>query len=147
MLGDPSFIPTLCAMAGGGFWRWEKGGEIAFALNAIGSPKDPEVVRTLLKLAGDPPGFHGTGAIGDFARRCTDKIGAQFIDRLRLRAGANLEVVHQLPSLGEQGIDSVLLVYEQLDVDHHMRKQIESYSVVGQRLGLVPIVEGNGTLL
>jgi len=54
-LGDPSFIPRLVAMAGGGFWRGEYCDEIAMTLNSIGNRDDPEVVSALLHLAG----YHG----------------------------------------------------------------------------------------
>jgi hypothetical protein len=137
-LGDPSFIPTLVVMEeGGGFWRGEFSDEIAATLNSIDDPGNPDVVKTLLHLAGDN-GLRGSGmiAVCAFARRCKEELKAQFINQLSSKVGTDSEVVHHLLGFGEPGIEALLRAHKQLDDDDPMRRQIESYSIVRQRLGL-----------
>jgi len=134
-LGDDAFAARLTAMSGSGFWRGEYCDEISHALNAIGSPENPDVVAALVHLAGYPAlGFQGINAVGAFARRCPAETLDRFIDRFRPRVKQDFEVVHQLLGMGEPGIDAVLQEYRRLDRNDPMRAQIESYSVIQQRL-------------
>ena len=120
----------------GEFWRGELADQIAFALNAIGDPDIPQVVETLLRLAGyDGLGVHGLIPVGDFAKRCSDEMKTRFVDQLSSRT-LDSETVHQLLGLGELGLEAVVAAYNRLDREAPMRGQIESYLIVRKRLKL-----------
>lgn len=133
-LGDRSFIPTLLAMLGDSFWRNEFGEQIAVALNGIANPGDASVVNAFLNLAANPgTSAVGIAAIGHFAQRTDDKLKMQFIDRISKRT-MHVEEIHQLAGLGEAGVEALVRVYKELDEGDPWRGQIESYSIVRQRL-------------